>query len=162
MRLPVGWPWSPGTPGGTPGSRPPLAWRHLLRSRRRARPGRTPNPRYLALLRIDAEAFRRGHVHGDELCEITGIGPVPVSVARGLLGEAILKLVITNGVAVANITRVAGPPPRNAPRCCGPTPPARYRRVTAPGSKSTTRCRGRKPGTPDSTNSTHSVSSTMT
>ena len=46
------------------------------------RPGQSTNPRYLALLRVDAEALRRGRVQGEELCEITGVGPVPVSVAR--------------------------------------------------------------------------------
>ena len=59
------------------------------------------NPRYLALLRVDAQALRRGHVQGEELCEIAGVGPVPVSVAKEVLGDAIVKLVITNGVDVA-------------------------------------------------------------
>ena len=36
------------------------------------RPGRSTNPRYLALLRVDVEALRRGRVAGDELCEIAG------------------------------------------------------------------------------------------
>jgi hypothetical protein len=73
-------------------------------------PRRWSNPRYLALLRIDAAALRRGRVDGDELCEIAGIEPVPVSVARDLLGEAIVKLVITNGVDVANITHLGRGP----------------------------------------------------
>jgi hypothetical protein len=37
----------------------------------------------------------RGHTDGDELCEIAGVGPAPVDAARRLLGESILKLVIT-------------------------------------------------------------------
>ena len=73
-------------------------------------PHRWSNPRYLALLRIDAAALRRGRVEGEELCEIAGIGPVPVSVARTLLGEAIVKLVITNGVDVANVTHLGRGP----------------------------------------------------
>ena len=73
-------------------------------------PGRWSNPRYLALLRVDAEALRRGRVAGEELCEITGVGPVPVSVAKDVLGEAILKLVITNGVDVANVTHLGRGP----------------------------------------------------
>jgi hypothetical protein len=73
-------------------------------------PSRWSNPRYLALLRIDAAALRRGRVDGDELCEIAGIGPVPVSVARNLLGEAIVKLVITRGVDVANVTHLGRGP----------------------------------------------------
>jgi Domain of unknown function (DUF222) len=73
-------------------------------------PSRWSNPRYLALLRIDAAALRRGQVQGEELCEIAGVGPVPVSVARDLLGNAIVKLVITNGVDVANVTHLGRGP----------------------------------------------------
>jgi len=73
-------------------------------------PRRWSNPRYLALLRIDVAALRRGRVDGEELCEIAGVGPVPVSVARDLLGEAIVKLVITNGVDVANVTHLGRGP----------------------------------------------------
>ncbi|MGH9249296.1 MAG: hypothetical protein ACRD0W_07260, partial [Acidimicrobiales bacterium] len=73
-------------------------------------PRRWSNPRYLALLRIDAAALRRGRVEGEELCEIAGVGPVPVSVARDLLGEAIVKLVITRGVDVANVTHLGRGP----------------------------------------------------
>ena len=72
-------------------------------------PGRV-NPRYLALLRIDVEALRRGGVAGGELCEIAGVGPVPVSVAQQLLGEAVLKLVITRGVDVAHVTHLGRGP----------------------------------------------------
>jgi hypothetical protein len=68
------------------------------------------SPRYLALLRVDVQALRRGHVQGGELCEISGVGPVPVSVAKGLLGEAIVKLVITTGVGVANVTHLGRGP----------------------------------------------------
>jgi Domain of unknown function (DUF222) len=75
-----------------------------------AGPPPRPNPRYLALLRVDVEALRRGAVAGGELCEITGVGPVPVPVARGLLGEAVLKLVITRGVDVAHITHLGRGP----------------------------------------------------
>ncbi|MGH8824267.1 MAG: hypothetical protein ACRDVN_07320, partial [Jiangellaceae bacterium] len=75
-----------------------------------AAPPSRPHPRYLALLRIDIEALRRGAVAGGELCEITGVGPVPVPIARGLLGQAVLKLVITRGVDVAHVTHVGRGP----------------------------------------------------
>jgi hypothetical protein len=59
------------------------------------------NPVWIGLVRADLEALRRGHVVGDELCEITGLGPVPVEVARNLLGgDSVLHLVLTNGTAV--------------------------------------------------------------
>jgi hypothetical protein len=67
-------------------------------------------PQHLALLRLDIEALWRGYAEGDELCEITGLGPIPVGVAKALLGEAVLKLVITKGVDVAHITSLTRGP----------------------------------------------------
>jgi Domain of unknown function (DUF222) len=75
---------------------------------RRSRP--RSNPRYLALLRLDVDALRRGAVHDQELCEIAGIGPIPVTVARDLLGDAIIKLIITRGVDVLNVTHLGRGP----------------------------------------------------
>ena len=68
------------------------------------------NLRYLGLLRIDLEALQRDEVADGEYCEITGIGPVPVSTARRLLGESILKLVITKGVDVLHVTHLGRGP----------------------------------------------------
>ena len=65
---------------------------------------RPPPPKATVLLRLDATALQRGHTTGDETCEIAGVGPVPVAVARELLGDALLKLVITDGVDVLNVT----------------------------------------------------------
>ena len=45
-------------------------------------------------------------IGGEETCEIVGVGPVPVRIARELLGDAILKLVITKGVDVVNVTHL--------------------------------------------------------
>lgn len=78
----------------TPDSRPPA----------RKRPG------HLTLVRVDLAALVRGAVADGELCEITGLGPIPVSVARQILGDSILKLVITKGVDVANLTHLGRGP----------------------------------------------------
>jgi 5-methylcytosine-specific restriction endonuclease McrA len=51
---------------------------------------------------VSLEALQRGHIEGDEVCEIPGVGPVPVSAARDALGEANLHLVITRGKDVAS------------------------------------------------------------
>jgi len=59
-----------------------------------------------ALLRLDVTALRHGYTEGDEVCEIAGVGPVPVAVACELLGDALLKIVITDGVDVLNVTHV--------------------------------------------------------
>ena len=69
-----------------------------------------PAPRFMGLIRADIEALQRGTVEGDEVCEIAGLGPIPVSVARELLGDAVLKLVITKGVDVANVTHLGRSP----------------------------------------------------
>jgi hypothetical protein len=69
-----------------------------------------PKPRYLGLIRADADALARGAVQSDEVCEIVGIGPIPVRTARELLGDAILKLVITKGVDVANVVHLGRGP----------------------------------------------------
>ena len=66
--------------------------------------------RNLALLRVDFAALRRGHTGEGELCEIAGLGPVPVHIARDMLGESIAKLVITDGVAVRNVTHLGRGP----------------------------------------------------
>ncbi len=68
--------------------------------------GHSAKERYLASIRVDLEALIRGASSGDEVCEIAGVGPIPVSVARELLGDAILKLVITKGVDVVNVVHL--------------------------------------------------------
>ena len=58
------------------------------------------------MIRLDYDALVRGAIDGEETCEIAGLGPIPVRIARELLGDAILKLVITKGVDVANVTHL--------------------------------------------------------
>jgi hypothetical protein len=72
--------------------------------------GTGPKVKHLALLRVDLEALVRGAAEGDERCEITGLGPVPVRVARELLGEAVLHLVITRGHDVATVVHLGRGP----------------------------------------------------
>jgi hypothetical protein len=74
-----------------------------------SKPKRTP-AKYLALIRVDHEALVRGAAEGDETCEIAGLGPIPVGIARALLGDAILKIVITKGGDVANVTHLGRSP----------------------------------------------------
>jgi hypothetical protein len=67
-------------------------------------------PQLLGLVRVDHSALQRGQVEGDEVCEIAGLGPIPVRVARELLGDAVLKLVLTKGVDVQNVTHLGRGP----------------------------------------------------
>ena len=66
--------------------------------------------RNFGLLRIDYDTFVRGAVVGDETCDLPGLGPIPVRTARELLGDAILKLVITKGVDVMSVTHLGRSP----------------------------------------------------
>jgi hypothetical protein len=73
-------------------------------------PVKRPKPRYMAIVHVDLEALIRGEIEGDEKCEIPGLGPISVQVARELLGDAILKPVITKGVDVANVVHLGRAP----------------------------------------------------
>jgi hypothetical protein len=54
-------------------------------------------------VRVDASALERGHVEGAETCDIPGIGPVPVATVRALLGDAVVKRLLTKGVDVVSV-----------------------------------------------------------
>ena len=71
---------------------------------------RQPSPKFLGLVRVDHAALARGAVDDGEVCEIAGLGPIPVSTARDLLGDAILKVVLTKGQQVANVTSLRRSP----------------------------------------------------
>jgi hypothetical protein len=66
--------------------------------------------RNLGVLRLDLAALVRGHPVPGETCEIAGLGPISVDTAREMLGESILKLVITKGVDVVNVTHLGRGP----------------------------------------------------
>ena len=70
-------------------------------------PPRPRPPRHQALVRCDLEALQRGAVEGDEVCEVAGVGPIPVAHAVELLGDASWKLLITRGVDVLNVTTLS-------------------------------------------------------
>ena len=57
------------------------------------------------LIRIDHAALLRGHTDTDEVCEIAGVGPVPVSHVRALIetGDPFIAALVTNGVDVTTV-----------------------------------------------------------
>jgi len=63
-------------------------------------------PTTLMHVRVDLAALRRGRVEEGEMCEIPGVGPVPVATAVNELGNAILKVMITDGVDVRTVCHV--------------------------------------------------------
>jgi hypothetical protein len=55
-------------------------------------------------IRVDLAALRRGHTIDGEICEIPGIGPIPVATATMLAADAIINILLVDGV---DVTRVA-------------------------------------------------------
>jgi hypothetical protein len=64
------------------------------------------------VVRVDAEALRRGSVEANERCEIAGVGPVPVATARQLLGDCFFNVVVTDGIDVRCVTSTKRTIPR--------------------------------------------------
>jgi hypothetical protein len=57
----------------------------------------------VARIRVDLSALLAGHTSRGEVCEIPGVGPVPVEHARKILSRGLLELVITDGVDVQTV-----------------------------------------------------------
>ncbi|MGO9030032.1 MAG: DUF222 domain-containing protein [Acidimicrobiales bacterium] len=62
-------------------------------------------PTAVVHVRVDHEALVRGHLEPGELCEIPGIGPIPVEVARRLAVDSILSVLVTEGVDVTAVSK---------------------------------------------------------
>lgn len=75
----------------------------LVAGTRRPRSGSGPPVMHI---RVDAAAMGRGHVEDGEVCEIAGVGPVPVATARALLPEAFLKILVIDGVDVTSVCHI--------------------------------------------------------
>ncbi len=52
---------------------------------------------------VDYDALVRGHTVDEEQCEIPGVGPIPVSVARRMATDSILKVIVTKGVEITAV-----------------------------------------------------------
>ena len=50
-------------------------------------------PTCSVMVRVDLDALLRGHVEGDECCEIDNQGPIPVAMARDLANDSFLRVV---------------------------------------------------------------------
>jgi hypothetical protein len=66
-------------------------------------PGRAPAT---IVVRVDKTALDRGRSEPGEVCEVPGVGPIPVSVARKLSQDAILKALIVDGTDVRSISHL--------------------------------------------------------
>lgn len=66
-----------------------------------ARRGRTD-----LVIVCDLYAWRRGHVHEGEVCQLLGAGPIPLGLAKELSKDAFLKCVLHDGVDIQRIRHV--------------------------------------------------------
>jgi len=64
---------------------------------------RSATTKTLVRIRVDLDALMRGYAEAGETCEIPGVGRVSVAIARAVLGDALLELVITNGTDVSTV-----------------------------------------------------------
>jgi len=60
-------------------------------------------PEHMVHVLVDYDALVRGHTVAGEQCEVPGFGPVPVSVARKMSEDAILKVILTRGADVVGV-----------------------------------------------------------
>jgi hypothetical protein len=58
------------------------------------------------VLRADLAAVQRQQVADGEICEIPGVGPVPVEAVREAFGDGFLEIVLTKGVDVRNVVHL--------------------------------------------------------
>jgi hypothetical protein len=54
----------------------------------------------------DLAAYRRGHPHPGEVCQLQGGGPIPVGLARRLGSDAFVKAVLHDGVAIHTVAHL--------------------------------------------------------
>ncbi len=72
--------------------------------------GGAPDAHVLVL--VDATALRRGHTIEGETCEIAGIGPIDITAARELLGDATIDILIRDGIDIRAVAHTRRSPNR--------------------------------------------------
>jgi Domain of unknown function (DUF222)/HNH endonuclease len=54
---------------------------------------------------VDSAALARGHTEAGERCEISGVGPVPVTTARALLSDSVVSVLVRDGDDITVVSR---------------------------------------------------------
>ncbi len=67
-------------------------------------------------VRVDHAALVRGHTAAGEICEIPGIGPIPVAVAQALAADSILSAILHKGAEVKAVGHLGRTIPANLRR----------------------------------------------
>ncbi|MGH9009478.1 MAG: DUF222 domain-containing protein [Acidimicrobiia bacterium] len=86
-------------------------------------------PRTMVIVHVAYEAISRGALADGEVCEIAGVGPVPLDVARSLAADSILRILVTKGGQPMAVT----PGVRTIPRALRLLLEARDRTCVVPG-----------------------------
>ena len=73
-------------------------------------------------LTVDHAAVVRGHLEPGERCELDGLGTVPVTVARALLDDARISVLVRDGTEITTVTS----PKRTIPASLRRTLEAKY------------------------------------
>ena len=53
---------------------------------------------------VDHESLKRGHVEPGEICELEGIGPIPVATAQALAEDSIVAALATDGSDIQSVS----------------------------------------------------------
>jgi hypothetical protein len=61
------------------------------------KPGRRTRPKAMVIVHVSYEAITRGSLAEGDVCEIKGIGPVPLEAARCMATDSILRILFTKG-----------------------------------------------------------------
>lgn len=64
------------------------------------------SPGTLVRVLVDQKALERDSVGKDEVCEIGGVGPIPVATAKALAKDAILAAVVTDGTDIHKVSHL--------------------------------------------------------
>ena len=58
----------------------------------------------MVIIHMSKAAYERGWTEPGETCEIEGVGPVPVTIARRMASDSIFKSLVVDGVDVTRIS----------------------------------------------------------
>ena len=65
-----------------------------------------PGPGAMVHVRVDQAALERGFVEKGEICEVPGVGPIPVAAARALMSDASISAVVTDGEDIHSVVNL--------------------------------------------------------
>lgn len=85
----------------------------LVEMARAPRGTATGGPQTTINIRVDRSALLRGHTEPGEVCEIVGVGPVPVETVRKAECDAVLKALLVDGDRVLDVRHVGRTVPAN-------------------------------------------------